>query len=232
MVKLRDSAAMLQAFRRGERAALEAVYSEYSEQLFAMLKEGFAIESSEKRYLFEGYREPWHLETAAQEIFTRAFSPNARAAYDGLRPYKNYLFTIARNYVVDTFRKKKRSFVSLDDVPEDKRDDADHSSLEKRSGPEEFALSGEIQGLIQKFVASLDAFEKKIFDLRFVSGRSVEASAREAGVSEYRVKRTERKIKSRFYHYMRRRGYFEGFRYSDITLKTFMLLVMNPVGVA
>lgn len=27
----------------------------------------------------------------------RAFAPRARAAYDGLRPYRNYLFTIARN---------------------------------------------------------------------------------------------------------------------------------------
>jgi RNA polymerase sigma factor (sigma-70 family) len=232
MVKLRDNAAMLQAFRRGDRAALEAVYSEYSQQLFAMLKEGFAIESSEKRYLFEGYREPWHLETAAQEIFTRAFSPNARTAYDGLRPYKNYLFTIARNYVVDTFRKAKRSFVSLDDVPEEKQGETDDVSLEKRSGPEDFAISGEIQGLVRQFIASLDAFEKKVFDLRFVTGMSVETSAREAKVSEYRIKRTERKIKFRFYHYMKRRGYFEGFHYSDITLKMFVLLVVNAGGVA
>ena len=190
---------------------MDAVYCEYSEQLFAMLEEGFAIESSGKRYLFEGYREPWHLETAAQEIFTRAFSPNARTAYDGLRPYKNYLFTIARNYVVDAFRKKKRHFIPLEDIPEQKREDVEES-LKERADPEALTTSRELEALVRQFVDSLNPFEKELFELRFTGGMSVEASARKSRVSEYRVKRTEKKIKSRFYRYMKRRGYFEGFQ--------------------
>jgi RNA polymerase sigma factor (sigma-70 family) len=226
MVKLRESADLLEAFRRGDRAALEAVYWEYSEHLMAMLKEGFAIESSDKRYLFEGYREPWDLETAAQEIFARAFSRNARRAYDGLRPYRNYLFTIARNYVVDSFREKKRVFVSLEDVPDQKRDVAEEPG-EGGAGPEDFTLSRELEALLEKFVAALDPFEKEIFALRFAEGRSVEASARQAGVSDYRVKRTERRIKTRFYRFMKQRGYFEGFHYRARSLKTLMILLLG-----
>ena len=195
-----------------------------------MLKEGFAIESSEKRYLFEGYREPWHLETAAQEIFTRAFSPNARAAYDGLRPYKNYLFTIARNYVVDKFCKKRRYFVSLETMPEQKREQVEES-LEERGGPDDLAVSHELETLVRQFVASLNALEKELFELRFAEGMSVEASAQKAGVSDYRVKRTEKKIKKQFYRYMKQRGYFEGFHYKDISMKIIMMLILITGGI-
>jgi RNA polymerase sigma-70 factor (ECF subfamily) len=226
---LRDNAELLQAFRRGDRAALDAVYCEYAEQLLVMLKEGFAIESLGKRYLFEGYREPWHLESAAQEIFTRAFSQKARTAYDGLRPYKNYLFTIARNYVVDLFRKKQKRFIPLEEIPEPKREDIELTE-KGHADPEGLAVSHEMEVLVQQFVTALDAFEKELFGLRFTSGMSVEACAKKAGVTEYRVKRTEKKIKLRFYRYMKKRGYFDGFRYGGAALSIFLLLSSAALG--
>lgn len=211
MGKLRESADLLEGFRRGDRAALEAVYGEYIDSLCAMLKEGFAIEAAGKRFLFEGYREPWSLEAAAQEVFTRAFSPRARLSYDGLRPYRNYLFTIARNYVVDTFRKRRRSFVPLDDLTEPTRDKIEES-LDTRGGPEDVAISREIAGLVSEFVSTLNEMERALFSLRFTRGLSVEVTAREAGVTEYRVKRTEKRIRSRFLRFMKQQGYFEGYR--------------------
>ena len=197
MVKLRESTELLLAFRNGDRAALKEVYDEYSKHLFSMLKEGFAIESSGNRYRFEGYREPWHLETAAQEIFTRAFSPNARNAFDGLRPYKNYLFTIARNYIVDQYKKNRRSFIPLEDIPETRLEDfAEPSS--PRSDPEETVATRELQALVQQFVTALTPLEKQLFDLRFSKGLSVEVSAQTAEITDYRVKRTTRKIRKKF----------------------------------
>ena len=222
MPKLRESQALLFAFRRGETNALEAVYDEYSEDLFVMLKEGFAIESAGKRYRFEGYREPWHLETAVQEIFSRAFSERARNAFDGTRPYKNYLFTIARNYVVDDFHKKRRQFVPIEDIPEPTADDADkHTGLSVN--PERAATSRELQELVAFFIDSLSDFERQIFDYRFAQGHSVELSAQEAHVTEYRIKRTEKKIKKQFYVFMKKRGYFDGFRYGGILVSALTL---------
>lgn len=228
MVKLRENAELLQAFRKGDRAALGQVYDEYAPSLIGMLKEGFAIESSGTRYLFEGYREPWHLETAVQEVFARAFSPAARNAYDGLRPYKNYLYTIARNHIVDNFRKKKKDFIPFEELPEQKLEELTEPSSPAGS-PETQAVNQELKALVDRFIAGLDALEKEIFTLRFQKSLSVERSAELAHVTEYRIKRTEKSIKKRFYTYMRRQGYFEGFRF-DMNMTCFMLTLLVRAG--
>lgn len=48
------------------------------------------------------------LEVLVQNTFVRAFSPSARAAYDGLRPFGSYLVTIARNLLIDEARARNR----------------------------------------------------------------------------------------------------------------------------
>jgi RNA polymerase sigma factor (sigma-70 family) len=226
MAKLRESAKLLKAFRLGDKAALEEVYREYSDALFTMLKKGFAIESSGSRYLFEGFQEPWHLETAVQEIFTRAFSEGARNAYDGLRSYKNYLFTIARNYTVDIFRKKKFNFVPIDEIS--------NQSLEGLTvqetpcpSPEESAAGKELQVLVEGFVASLSEDEQRLFEVRFTLGLSVEASAKRLGVTDYWVKRIEKKIKKRFFNHMKQRGYFEGYQYGAPKVDLPIMLILS-----
>jgi RNA polymerase sigma factor (sigma-70 family) len=230
MVKLRENAELLQAFRRGDRAALGQVYDDYAPSLIEMLKEGFAIESSGTRYLFEGYREPWRLETAVQEVFTRAFAPKARDAYDGLRPYKNYLYTIARNHIVDNFRKKKINFLPLEDIPEQKQEDLTDPPSPYGS-PEAQAVNQELKALVDVFIAGLDSFDKEIFTLRFQRNLSVERTAELAKVTEYRIKRTEKSIKKRFYNLMRRKGYFEGFRFGKRPTNLLIILLLGAGGI-
>lgn len=230
MVKLRENAWLLQAFRRGDRAALGQVYDEYAPSLIELLKEGFAIESSGTRYLFEGYREPWRLETAVQEVFARAFAPAARDAYDGLRPYKNYLYTIARNHIIDNFRRKKRNFLPLEDVPEQKLADLTDPSSSDGS-PEAQAVNQELKTIVDVFISGLDSFDKEIFTLRFQKNLSVERSAKLAKVTEYRIKRTEKSIKKRFYKLMRQKGYFEGFRFGTHPTNLLITLLFRAGGI-
>jgi len=229
MTQLVEDRALLDAFRRGERAAMEAVYREYARRLFAFLTTGFSYMSQGRTCVFGGYREPWELEGTVQEVFARAFADSARQAYDGLRPYQNYLFTIARNLVIDRFRRQGRETLASSDDAADlamEEEDAGH----RPSDPERDAAERELQGRVEAFVGRLERGEQDIFEQRFRKGQSIEAVAGVLGVSEHRVKAVERKLKKRFFHEMRRHGYFQGLRYSSAGLDRALLLLAMCSG--
>src|SRR5260370_32678632 len=98
---------LLDRFKRGERRALEEVYRHYAPELAAFLQRGFTFSSGGRPLRFSGYAQPFDLDNALQETFLRAFKESARVGYDGLHPYKSYLFAIARNLVLDEFRNRE-----------------------------------------------------------------------------------------------------------------------------
>ena len=199
------------AFRRGEKAALAQVYREYAPPLFGFLGRGFAIESQGRSVGFAGFREPWALDDAVQEVFTRAFAERARLGYDGLRPYRNYLFTIARNYVVDEFRRQAKVFVPL--VEDAANEFASPSAaVVEVVAPDDALGSQELAGQVQRFVAALSVDEERVFAVRFREGRSIEEAVAQLALSEWTVKNIERRLRRRFFVLMRRCGYFEGWR--------------------
>ena len=225
MTILVENAALREAFRRGDKAALTEVYLAYAEHLFAMLSNGFTIQSAGKRILFKGYKEPFRLEGAVQEIFSRAFSHAARNAYDGLRPYKNYLYTIARNYVVDAYRRGGRSFVTLDTVVEVIEAVEEHAPS-RPLGPERSAENRQLKALVAVFLGGLDTAETALFKVRFEEGLTVERSATVLGKTEYWVKRNEKRIKKRFYLFMKNQGYFDGFNYGGVGVSNLLMLML------
>ena len=153
-------------------------------------------------------------------VFVRAFSSAARESYDGIRPYRNYLFAIARNLVIDEFRKGHRELISLEENRV-KSQNQEYSELD----PEEQALEQELGKQVDEFEASLSGDERAVFKVRFRQGLSIEGSAIQLGISEHRVKSTERRLKKRFFNRMRKHGYFEGYRYGRRGLEKIMLVV-------
>jgi len=222
MVRLVEDRALLDGFRRGDRQALGEVYREYVRPLSVMISKGFTFDSAGQARRFAGYRDPYLVENLLQETFARAFAPAARQAYDGLRPYRNYLFTIARNLVIDSLRGG-----SLELVP----GDPDQAQAEDRPAD---AIDGiaaaELQRHCEAFVASLDPAERALFELRFHAGESVEVSARRLRISEHQVKRRERVLKKRFFLRMKEHGYFEGYRSSREVLERVGILLVFFAG--
>lgn len=98
---------LLDAFRRGDGDALVRVYEEYFDSVAAITRRGFTIESQGHVYV-QGAADPQTHEDLIQEVFVRAFAPKARAAYDGLQPYRPYLLRIGKNLLIDRHRAKKR----------------------------------------------------------------------------------------------------------------------------
>src|SRR5262245_33995403 len=107
---------LLEGFRAGDRAALTEVYRHYAPGVAELLRHGFAFGSAGEMRVFRGYRSSFDLENALQEVFARAFQESALLRYDGLRPYVNYIYAIARNYVIDQLR--RRELLVIDAVGE------------------------------------------------------------------------------------------------------------------
>jgi RNA polymerase sigma-70 factor, ECF subfamily len=204
--RLLEDRSLLDAFRRGENTALAEVYLEYVRPLYAMIADGFIFKSGNEHRRFAGYRSmPWALENAVQETFVRAFAPDARQSYDGLRPYRNYLFTIARNLIMDQLREEVQGD-ALDTETEEQE------AERCKGSPEERVQQKELAAYCELFVNALDALERALFDARFHDGRSIEETAKQLGISEHHVKAGERRLKKRFFLLMKRSGYLEGYK--------------------
>ena len=207
MTLLLQDRPLLDAFRRGETTALSTVYQEYVRPLHAMLSDGFTFGSGDELHRFAGYRAaPWKLENAIQETFARAFAPSARLGYDGLRPYRNYLFAIARNLIVDQTRLDAREVAA--DPFQLPTVDVDRAL----GAADEQVLDREVVAQCEAFLACLDQEQRALFEARFHQGFSVERVAQALGISEHQVKRGERLLKRRFFRMMKACGYFEGYR--------------------
>src|SRR3954451_9913054 len=104
---------LLDAFRRGDRAALTTVYFHYVDDIAAIVRNGFSIPTSGVRV--RGASDEPTERDLIQEVFARAFAPRARDAYDGIRPYGAYLRRIAKNLRIDRPRPAGRDVPLADD---------------------------------------------------------------------------------------------------------------------
>lgn len=174
--------ALLTAFRSGDRTALTEVYWGYVEAVERLLRLGFS--TAEYRV---GGLNPSDIADAVQETFTRAFSPTARNAYDGLRPFRPYLLRIARNLLVDRARRKGRiEYGATVDV--DAVDESVHS-------PEDAILSARLRTATRAFISGLDERSRRIVTLRFEEERAQEDVARELGITRRKVRTTESRLR-------------------------------------
>lgn len=179
--------ALLDAFRRGERAALERVYRAHVDDVVRLFRHGFV--AGEARVA--GLGDLDRCLELTQDVFLRAFSPAARAGYDGLRPYRPYLLRIARNLLIDRLRAGGRE-VPLAAV-------ADGPEAEARLFPPEVPEPEadlhrqRLKEATQAFLASQDAELQRFVTLRFVEDRSQYEVLEAMAVTRRRVRTLERR---------------------------------------
>ena len=92
---LEEDRNLLEGFRRGERPALEQVYWAYVARVDRLVRRILRVHGGTRLIAAA------NVEDLVHESFTRAFSPTARQAYDGIRDYGPYLLTIVRNTVAE-----------------------------------------------------------------------------------------------------------------------------------
>jgi RNA polymerase sigma factor (sigma-70 family) len=213
--------AFLDAFREGRPAALEAVYRAFERPLKNFVVRGFAFRSEGRDLYFGGLSHGHDLEDIIQETFRRAFGVRARQSYDGVRPYKNYLFTIARNAVITDMSSRRRQIpvgeALMRDAPSDDLSPLESWVVSQRAAlGEEGVLTShdrvenlEIYGLLMGFMESLASDEASFFQVRFLAGCSQEITARRMGWNRARVRKLEARLRRAFLCHASGSGYLE-----------------------
>ncbi len=209
------------AFRAGSETALDSVYRAYERPLKNFVLRGFAFKSEGRQFYFAGLRSQVDLEDIIQETFRRAFGHRARQSYDGIRPYKNYLFTIARNAVITDMSSRRRQIpvgeALTRDAPTEDMSPLESWVLSQRAvicdqddpDSQEHVENLEIYGLLMGFIESLDADNARFFQVRFLTQCSQEKTARQMGWNRARVRKLEARLRRDFMCHVRGSGYLE-----------------------
>lgn len=197
----------LEAFRAGERWALEEVYRRYADATARMLRA--ALRESWRRSAMRD--SDFELEQALSEVFARAFEPRARLAYDGVHPYQTFLFGIARNSLRERGRLREDAAGTGEEVAEL----ADPPAAD----PERASLAAELDALLVRFLEALPPEQRRLYDLRFVQEQGQEAAAAALGWTRIQLRRRELALKRALLEALHRAGYLteiqhRGWRFS------------------
>ena len=221
MDPFRDDPEFLARFRAGHASALDRVYRHFSRPLRSFVLRGFAFQSEGRPMYFAGALQESDVEDIIQETFRRAFGERARQTYDGVRPYKNYLFTIARNAVITDVTVRSRQVpvgeALMQDAPTEDPSPLQAWILSQRAALdpvdtprcEERLENLEVYGLVVSFLESLGEEEQAFFRVRFLGQQSQEASARRMGWNRARVRKLEAQLRRDFLAHARGSGYLE-----------------------
>ena len=115
-------------------------------------------------------------EDAAQEAFLRAYT--GLATYDTRRPFKTWLFSIASHHCIDRLRKRRLTWLSIDDpLPANLAP----ALAEQGPGPEERAARGEQAAAIQAHLSHLSPDDRAVIVMRYWYDYSYEEIAEATG---------------------------------------------------
>jgi RNA polymerase sigma factor (sigma-70 family) len=170
--------ALLESFRRGERAALESVYRTHVDAV-----ERFLASRLGRARRFSAM----NLADLVQEVFLRAFSPSARNSYDGARDYAPFLITVARNVLIDWLRRTARE-VGAPENPEALVDAAADDPAEDE------LFEPELVAATRSYVEKLSPELREVHDRRFVKAEPQTSVAEALGISRQNLRTLEKKL--------------------------------------
>jgi RNA polymerase sigma factor (sigma-70 family) len=176
-----DHPQLLGPFRDGEPAALEAVYHHYAGAVKAYLR-GLARVCTATELAQASV-----LADLSQDVFVRAFTPRARRAYDAVRAYSPYLYTIARHGYIDALR-RRRAEVAL---RWDARLDHELSAANMPEGHDPRVIS-----VLQTYLSELPPVLKVVYEQRFIHGLSQAAASDTLGMSRRTLRTREQRLQT------------------------------------
>jgi RNA polymerase sigma factor (sigma-70 family) len=172
---------LLTAFRAGDRGALETVYRFYVRRVERY------VQSLAHSTGATALREPSVVADLLQDVFIRAFSDVGRKAYDGLRDYGPYLTTIARNCFIDLQRALGREVLIC---PDELTDLPDEAAAESES-----VVDAKIAVVLRRYIESLVASQRGVYEQRFVLELSQEQASANLGLSRRAIRTGEKRLR-------------------------------------
>ena len=183
---LRDDAVCREAFRKGERWAMEAVYRRYVPLIYTIVGRGFAG--------FRGFADAVQRDDAVQAVFATAFEERARLAYDGIHDYARFIRGLAQN-VCRQILDRDRRFARTPEAPEEAVAEDVEAEL----------LTAEALEQCRRFRESLgDALERAVLDGYFARGEAEETLATALGVTRYRLRKVIAQVEKKMARFKER----------------------------
>jgi len=186
MTLLCENRALLDGFRAGDREALAQIYWHYIDVVETAIRRGVRFDGGKS---VAGVPED-RVADLVQDTFMRAFAERTRQSYDGLRPFKPLLLTIARNLVVDWARANGRTLGDSERL------------LETMAAPpcelpelhEAWAEPSTV-ALVKRYVQSLTPPLFDLYQQRYVHGRSQAEAATCLGVGRQTIRTLEGRLR-------------------------------------
>lgn len=194
----------LRRFREGAPEVLGEVYRAHAERLARTLRA-----AAFRGRGFSFLRGTLEVENTVLETFARAFEPRTRLAYDGVRPYAQFLMGIARNVVLEQSRSRE-VVVGLEPQDENATLDWELGGAGQAEDMEQQLEDREVEELLKDFKGALTPEERELFELRFTEGLAQESAAERVGLTRIQVRRREKGIKQRLLEFLQTRGYLQG----------------------
>lgn len=213
-MELHQDPELLKGYRDGATWAFEKLYRAWSPAVERFLLGGFTFVSRGRTCRYRGGNAGIDVDAIVQETFARAFASSTRAHYDGERPIKNYLLSIAKNLVLRELARHERhaSLDSMEDTSDlvfrRARQGAGASMLPDERSPEKSTADAQLQSITREFIATLNDEEKAFFNERFAVGLTQAATAEALSCTRARVKLLEKRLRQDFLARLRERGYF------------------------
>lgn len=177
---------LLAAFRRGDREALERVYSLHVRDVEDRVR-GVLVRM--------GRLAPADLADLVQDAFLQAFSDRARGQYDGLREYGPFLLTIARNVVVDWIRRSARETPTPDIL---------RWFEEAQAADDDLApFDSSLVDTTAAYIARLSSDLRALHHFRFVLALPQRQAATAMGISRQSLRTLEKKLLREFRRHLR-----------------------------
>jgi RNA polymerase sigma-70 factor (ECF subfamily) len=179
---LANNRRLLLRFREGDREALAEVYWAYVDRVERALRPRFGAAAPGS---WGGSASD--LEDVLQEVFIKAFSPEARMSYDGLRPYGPFLFAIARNVFADWWRRRYREIPTDLALTEAGADTVFDDATVAFADAHRMAQ-------VERFVRGLPDDLRAVHEARFGRGLSQRDAAAALGIGRQTLRTLERRL--------------------------------------
>jgi RNA polymerase sigma factor (sigma-70 family) len=211
---------LLEAFKKGDREAMDVVYRHYFRGVTSFLRKGFTFRSGTGHFFFKGIQDPNELKSAVQEVFRRSFEERARQSYNGVNSFTNWVLAIGRNMVINQFRNREIAFSDYISASDERGHLAimDDEITEEFSGvlygrpakPQDSQFeNGELKRLIDEFTKELTEHDRQLLILRFAEGLGQEETAKQLDSTRMKVRTAESRLRSRLRAYLRDSGYID-----------------------
>ncbi len=193
----------LEGYRAADPKILREIYRIYSKPLATSLARGFVFSDRGRSIGFAGYARPFELDDIVQDAFLRAFRESARQSYDGVRPFAGFLYSIAKNLVIDRYRKSVRESKIFTEIDFQEHPPPDEDCLT----PEAEAMDRQFAAMYQSFVDTLSPTDQKLLRIRFEDGASRREVEEQTQLTQRKIRTREKFIRKALAKFMKQKGY-------------------------